>query len=363
MNRKLSADAIALVRAWERFHDCASTEALAPRVFESLVEVCGADCGYMLLAGPQDDDAYLCAVRRLPDPGEEIAIGGDEIDRLQGNPLVASLESPSELTAEALTLVEALDRRIGFSEERRRRGLWISLVEDDLIFGFVRLVCGAEAGECSTGLLTALAQNAVWQMRRAALSGDPALEATCRLVARVVDAATGDEHHHSRLVGECARLIADEMGLPEARCRLTERAGYLHDVGKISALRQLAEAPARLEGAQREQIRSAIREGIEALARVQSLRPMADILLQMGEAWDGSGHPKGLTGEEIALEARILSAVHRFYLALQARPHRGNLTAVSHAVAFLEGQAGKDFDPRVVEALVTAVAGPGGALR
>ena len=322
-----------------------------------MVECVPTEYGYMLMVDTEGEGAYLCAVRRLPDPASEVTLDHDAVALLGTLPLVSTLEAVAQLDPDAAREIAALDRQTGIDAARAREGLWLTLAEKHEPFGFVRLVLERDPTQSDHALLTALAQGAVQELHRVQWSGDVVLEITSRLLSRAVDAATGETPGHSRAVGQCARVVAEQLGLPEDRCRLTEMAACLHDFGKINALTELAEAPPRLDDRQREQIRSAIREGVEMLGEVRALRPVADILLECGEAWDGSGHPNGLKEEEISLEARIVAAVHRFYLALQTRPHRSNMTAVSQAVAFMNERAGKEFDPRVVDCLVQEVVG------
>lgn len=353
----LSDEAELIAQAWRRFHDCGSLETLSPRVFRVLVECVPTECGYMLLVDTQGDTAYLCAVRRLPDPVYEVVLDHEEVALLQHLPLLSAPEVIAELNPDAARVIASLDQQVGVDAAHTQEGFWITLAEKDQSFGFVRLVLEHSPTETDRTLLATLAQGAVWELQRVQAAGDVVLEITSRLLSRAVDAATGETPGHSRTVGQCARVVAEQLGLPEERCRLTEMAACLHDYGKINALAELTEAPPKLDDRQRQHIRSMIREGIETLGEVRALRPVVDILLQCGEAWDGSGHPNGLKGEEISLEARIVAVVHRFYLALQTRPHRSNMTAVSQAAAFVESRAGKDFDPHVVACLVQEVMG------
>jgi len=137
--RELSPDAAALAQAWRRFHECSTPETLAPRVFRSLVEATGSDCGYMLLVDAGGDGAYLCAVRRLPDPTCEIVLEHEAVALLRTLPLLTTVDVVAEISGEAAAQIGGLDRSLGVAPEREQTGLWVNLTEHDDPFGFIRL--------------------------------------------------------------------------------------------------------------------------------------------------------------------------------------------------------------------------------
>lgn len=91
---------------------------------------------------------------------------------------------------------------------------------------------------------------------------------------------------------------------------------------------------------------------------IQFLRPALDIPYCHLERWDGSGYPRGLKDEAIPLAARIFAVVDVFDALTSPRPYRPAWSR-ERALAYLRAQAGKQFDPRAVEAFLTMIAQAG----
>lgn len=93
----------------------------------------------------------------------------------------------------------------------------------------------------------------------------------------------------------------------------------------------------------------------DLLRPIRFLRPALDIPYAHHERWDGSGYPRGLKGEAIPLAARIFAVVDVFDALTSPRPYRPAWSR-EQALAYLREQAGTQFDPRVVEVFLSAVA-------
>ena len=89
--------------------------------------------------------------------------------------------------------------------------------------------------------------------------------------------------------------------------------------------------------------------GVEILERVPLLTPALDVVGAHHERYDGTGYPQGLRGETIPLVARIFAVVDALDAMTHPRPYRATRT-VTAALAVVEKEAGRQFDPRVVEA-------------
>ncbi len=131
-------------------------------------------------------------------------------------------------------------------------------------------------------------------------------------------------------------------------------AAILHDVGKIAIGNDILNKPGPLDTWERHEILSHPEVGATIVQRMGKLDRAAEIIRACHEHYDGSGYPRGLKGEEIPLEARIILAVDAYDAMTQVRPY-SKARPVEEALAELRAEAGKQFDPVVVEALIEAV--------
>lgn len=131
-------------------------------------------------------------------------------------------------------------------------------------------------------------------------------------------------------------------------------AAILHDVGKIAIGNDILNKPGPLSRSERQEILSHPEVGGNIVERMGKLEPAAEIIRACHEHFDGSGYPRGLKGDEIPLEARIILAVDAFDAMTQVRPY-SQARPLADAIAELRAEAGKQFDPVVVEALIEVV--------
>ena len=157
---------------------------------------------------------------------------------------------------------------------------------------------------------------------------------------------------HSERVTGLTIGLARHMGLPTDRREQLEWAAFLHDVGKVQVSDGILSKPGPLSGSEWEEMRLHPFFSYSILAQVLPLREAAEIVYCHHERVDGKGYPRGLSGEEIPVEARIFSVVDAYDAMTSDRPYR---LALSHqtAVRELQGHAGTQFDPEVVSAFVT----------
>ena len=154
---------------------------------------------------------------------------------------------------------------------------------------------------------------------------------------------------HEKRVGELSARIAAEMGLSENFQRGMRVAGGVHDVGKITVPAEMLNKPGKLSAIEFEMIKSHAEQGYEVLKNVDFPWPVAEVARQHHERIDGSGYPRGLKGEEIILEARIMAVADVVEAMSTHRPYRPAL-GVDAALAEIERGRGTAFDPVVAEA-------------
>ncbi len=157
------------------------------------------------------------------------------------------------------------------------------------------------------------------------------------------------QHAHAARVARMAVDLAQALGVPPAEMADIERGALLHDIGKIA----LPDAVMHKDGPLTEDdvalIRTHVELGCEIVAKLPALAAVAAIVGASHEAFDGSGHPKGLSGEQVPLGARVISVVDTFDALTWGRDVTDPLT-FARAAAELVRCAGTRFDPRVVNA-------------
>ena len=181
-------------------------------------------------------------------------------------------------------------------------------------------------------------------------------EAQIEMLERLAQAAEfrdDETGQHTRRVGEMAACVAQELGLDTAHVDLIRRAAPLHDVGKIGIPDNILLKPGLLAPDEFGVMKGHAQIGANLLTHGRSdLVQLCEVIaLTHHERWDGQGYPHGLSGEQIPIEGRILAIVDVFDALTHKRPYKEPWT-VEEALAEIQSQSGRQFDPRVVEAFV-----------
>ncbi len=182
-------------------------------------------------------------------------------------------------------------------------------------------------------------------------------EATAKLHLRTIHALalaieakdrTTGEHLHR--VQTYALELGKDFGLGPEAMEALRAAAILHDVGKIAVPEYIISKPAKLTPEEFGKMKIHPVVGAEIVESVQFPFPVAPLVRAHHEKWDGTGYPDGLKGEEIPLGARILTAVDCLDALASDRQYRKAMP-LDRAMGIVVAEAGKSFDPRVVEAL------------
>ena len=188
-----------------------------------------------------------------------------------------------------------------------------------------------------------------------------AYRGTAFLLGEVIVADDEYTGEHSYGVIALSLEIADELGLSEDDRRLVEFGALLHDVGKIAVPKSIVNKPGPLDDAEWAVMRQHTIAGQRMLDKVGgSMTDVGAIVRASHERWDGNGYPDGVAGEEVPLPARIVSVADTFHAITTTRPYRRAQTPEA-AIKELRACAGTQFDPEVVDALVSVLARPGAA--
>jgi putative nucleotidyltransferase with HDIG domain len=159
--------------------------------------------------------------------------------------------------------------------------------------------------------------------------------------------------HHSRRVAEYAAKIAEYMGLDPERIDDVFDASLLHDIGKMETSRQLLYKAARFTDSEYKEMTQHVEKGVNFIQPVGGrLERIIPIILAHHDKFDGNGyHPK--QGEEIPLEARIISVADVYDSLTSDRPYRKAMSPLDAKESINKG-SGTDFDPTVVKAFLKA---------
>ncbi len=181
---------------------------------------------------------------------------------------------------------------------------------------------------------------------------DKANDLLVHLLALAGEMRDNETGHHVARVGRYSRILADGVGLPPELCFLIEKAAQLHDIGKIGISDDILHKNGRLDESEREIMNSHTTKGLQLLGEYghdsMLIQMAASIALNHHERWDGTGYPKGLRGESIPVEGRIIAIADVFDALTSRRPYK-EPWPLEKASAFLRENAGKNFDPAVIK--------------
>ncbi len=154
--------------------------------------------------------------------------------------------------------------------------------------------------------------------------------------------------HQSR-VASLARAIAEKMGFDPERLEGLSLGATLHDMGKISVPAEILTRPGKLSKEEMDLIRLHPQTGYDIIKDVTFPWPIAEMVLQHQERFDGTGYPAGLKGDDIILEARIITVADVVEAMASHRPYREAL-GIDKALEEIRQQRGIGYDPQVVDA-------------
>ena len=173
---------------------------------------------------------------------------------------------------------------------------------------------------------------------------------TIEALALAIDAKDHTTHDHLQRVRVYAVEIGKQMGIGDLELEALRAAALLHDIGKLAVPEHIINKPGRLTPEEFEKMKIHPVVGGEILERVNFPYPVVPIVRAHHEKWDGTGYPDGLCGEQIPMGARILTAVDCLDALTSDRQYRRGIPP-EEAMQEIVRQAGKQFDPQVVEIL------------
>ncbi|MGE0405163.1 MAG: HD domain-containing phosphohydrolase [Candidatus Korobacteraceae bacterium] len=173
---------------------------------------------------------------------------------------------------------------------------------------------------------------------------------TIKALALAIDAKHQTTQEHLDRMSAYSMEIGKELGLSQDELDALQAAALLHDVGNLAVPEHIMNKPGKLTAEEFEKIKIHPTVGADILEQVGFPYPVVPIVRSHHERWDGSGYPAGLKGEQIPIGARILAAVDSLHAMASERPYK-RILPLEKAVEYLVTNAGKEFDPRVVEVI------------
>ncbi len=180
-----------------------------------------------------------------------------------------------------------------------------------------------------------------------------AIEAVMALVQAVYSKDSYTRGHMER-VGAYADVVAAKVGLEVAQRKIIERAGLLHDIGKIGTPDVILNKAGKLTQEEFLVIQLHPNVGAQIVRPITVLGSVAPLVRQHHEKWNGSGYPDRLSGEQIGIEARILAIADVFDALHSDRAYRPGLP-IEKTIQIIKDGSGNHFDPDVVECLVSCL--------
>ena len=197
--------------------------------------------------------------------------------------------------------------------------------------------------------LEELVEQRTAELDRALNSLEDAYRSTLRALTSALETRDSETHGHSERVVTYSLRLGREYGLPNEKLKALEFGSLLHDIGKIGVPDSILRKPGKLTEEEWVKMREHPVHGQQILRGIEFLEGAARVVSQHHEKWDGSGYPLGLREEEVDVCARIFAVADAFDAITSDRVYRRG-KSYQEAAQELDDWAGRQFDPKVVEA-------------
>jgi len=175
------------------------------------------------------------------------------------------------------------------------------------------------------------------------------MDSTIQAIAMTVEKRDPYTSGHQMRVAALTRAIAEKMGLADDQVEGAYMAASLHDIGKIALPAEILSKPIQLTEIEISLIQAHAQAGYDILKGIEFPWPIADIIIQHHERMDGSGYPRGLAGDSISIEARIIGVCDVVETMSSHRPYRPSM-GIGRALEEITRNRGPLYDADVVTA-------------
>lgn len=257
-------------------------------------------------------------------------IGGDEFVIL----------APGMTNSAAEKLVKTIRHRCQYTE--------IETIQLSISFGW-------DSKETEETDIHEVFKNAENYMHKKKIFETPSLRSkTIHAIMKTLHEKNPREEKHSQRVSHLCVQTAQVMNFSEHRLNEIRTVGLLHDIGKISIDESILNKPGKLTDEEYLEIKRHPEIGFNILSTVSDMKEMAEYVLAHHERWDGNGYPRGLKGEAIPLQARIITIADAYDAMIGERSYRQALSPDEAAMELL-AHAGTQFDPELTELFIQEV--------
>jgi PAS domain S-box-containing protein/putative nucleotidyltransferase with HDIG domain len=185
-------------------------------------------------------------------------------------------------------------------------------------------------------------------LQRSNFELEMAYDATIEGWSRALELRDQETEGHTLRVTDMTVRLAQELSVSSEELIHIRRGALLHDIGKMGVPDRILLKPGKLDGEEWEIMKRHTNYAYEMLWPIEFLRPAIDIPYGHHERWDGTGYPRQLKAEQIPLSARLFAVADVWDALTSDRPYR-KAWPEQKALAYITTNAGKHFDPRVVE--------------
>lgn len=242
-------------------------------------------------------------------------------------------------------------------EAKNRSGIWF---DPDLVAAFESLAArpafrdmlGSDGHECAVSHAPAQASLPI---------DEDYLDDIAAGFAQVVDSKSPYTAGHSERVTLFTDMIAEELAFSAEQRRKLKRAALLHDIGKLGVSNTILDKPGKLDDAEWEIMRMHSAHSEAILSRIGAFRSLAPIAGAHHERLDGKGYPRGLAGDQISLETRLITTADIFDALTADRPYRAAMS-ITKALGIMSGMVGTQIDASCFAALQRALGRINGTL-
>jgi HD-GYP domain-containing protein (c-di-GMP phosphodiesterase class II) len=276
----------------------------------------------------------------------------------------AALQSVSDMRRQVLwisLLAAMLTLLIGFLSAKQ-----LTRPVADLAAGAHRIAAGdfsqrinvrsrTELGDLgdSFNLMTDKVEHYIEDLRRAATENRELFLGTVKALAAAIDGKDPYTRGHSERVSRFSLAIGERLELPDDEMEKLRISALLHDVGKIGIDDAVLKKPAALTDEEYELMKQHPQKGYKIMSQIPGMKDFLPGMYMHHEMMDGRGYPQGLKGDEIPMQARIVSVADTFDAMTTDRPYQQAMK-FEDALALIKKFVGTRYDGRVVAALVEA---------
>jgi len=177
---------------------------------------------------------------------------------------------------------------------------------------------------------------------------------TVDLIMNKLHESNHNEKRHSIRVSELCEACAKKMNFDTEEINQIKLAGFMHDIGKIGIDEHLIDTVEDISNTEFNEIKRHPEIGYRILSSVHEFSEIANYVLDHHEQWDGKGYPKGLKGDEISIQGRIIAIANSFDSMVREGTYKQALSE-SEAINELRNCAGSQFDPSITEIFIEVI--------